>query len=364
MNRIPKIIHQIWIGPNPAPLACMNTWLNKNPDFEYIFWNEQEFERRGIQFEAQEKIDMLSEYSGKTDIMRIEILDRFGGIFIDADSICIEPLAELFERLANSTGFATFENESFRKGLIANGNLAVSSKHPILRDMLDWIMSPAANEPIRTLRAWAAVGPVLLTRFLETGKYGGFTVLPSYYFLPIHFTGTSYMGHRKVYAHQLWGSNYNLYENTELTVELPQCLTTPFSKINIFIDLNIDGNNGQTISEGGFLKQFTLLLESLKMQNGYFFMDISIFLEDNIIFERFYMEIFENFERTSRFCVINRKSNINEKNNEEQILENSRPYILIPPISILYPDTIEKIIGGSQITVKSGQGNTLLSIIN
>ncbi len=32
---IPKIIHQIWIGPKPAPTKFMDTWRDKNPDFEY-----------------------------------------------------------------------------------------------------------------------------------------------------------------------------------------------------------------------------------------------------------------------------------------------------------------------------------------
>ena len=42
---IPKIIHQIWIGPKPAPTNLMNSWKNKHPDFEYILWNEQLSER-------------------------------------------------------------------------------------------------------------------------------------------------------------------------------------------------------------------------------------------------------------------------------------------------------------------------------
>ena len=37
---IPKIIHQIWIGPKTAPIKLMNTWKDKHPDFEYIYCNE------------------------------------------------------------------------------------------------------------------------------------------------------------------------------------------------------------------------------------------------------------------------------------------------------------------------------------
>ena len=89
---IPKIIHQLWIGTKPAPITLMNTWKDKNPDFEYIFWNEQEFINRKMHFKCQNKIDEIEEINGKADILRWEILYKYGGVFIDADSICIEPI--------------------------------------------------------------------------------------------------------------------------------------------------------------------------------------------------------------------------------------------------------------------------------
>ena len=33
-QKIPKIIHQIWIGSKPAPTKFMDSWLLKNPDFQ------------------------------------------------------------------------------------------------------------------------------------------------------------------------------------------------------------------------------------------------------------------------------------------------------------------------------------------
>ena len=42
---IPKIIHQLWIGSNPRPSKFMDTWQTNNPDFEYIYWNEDEIKK-------------------------------------------------------------------------------------------------------------------------------------------------------------------------------------------------------------------------------------------------------------------------------------------------------------------------------
>ena len=45
-SNIPKIIHQLWIGPKERPSKFMDTWKKNNPDFEYIFWNEEEIKKR------------------------------------------------------------------------------------------------------------------------------------------------------------------------------------------------------------------------------------------------------------------------------------------------------------------------------
>ena len=43
-NRIPKIIHQVWIGPKNKPNIYINTWkidyIKANPDWQYVLWDE------------------------------------------------------------------------------------------------------------------------------------------------------------------------------------------------------------------------------------------------------------------------------------------------------------------------------------
>jgi len=310
----------------------MDTWLNKNPDFEYIRWTEAEFANREIVFEAQERIDLINEYCGKTDIMRLEILYRYGGIFIDADSICIEPIGDLFERFSDKSGFATYENENSRKGLVANGNLAIIPKHPLIRDMLDWILSEASIIPIKSLRSWASVGPVLLTNTLKKNNYPEFMVLPSYYFLPIHFTGVEYTSHGKVYAHQLWGSNYDLYNKEIISYEINNKLLYPSSKINICIDLNPI----HLCSD-----HLYILFKSIKLQRGYFAMDIYFILGDSFSENSIFWDFLQKFERKSRFI----KTYILSKS--DFLSSKIKSYINISDYCILHSDTIEKIIGGN-----------------
>lgn len=228
---IPKIIHQLWIGPRPMPSKFMDTWRDKHPDYEYIRWTEAEISRRGIQFECQNEIDRMSEINGKADIIRWEILYHYGGIFLDADSICIEPFDESF---LSKNAFAGFENENVRKGLVATGTMGFIPNHPLCRAAIDWIRSNDTCPETCGHRAWYTVGPGLLTRLLETGKYSSFMVYPSYSFLPIHFTGDRYNGHKKVYAYQEWGSTKQNYEIMN-GIELPNEFKDPSERVSVLV---------------------------------------------------------------------------------------------------------------------------------
>ena len=106
---IPKIIHQLWIGPKPRPSKFMTTWKDKHPDYEYIMWNEEEIHKRGLELECVSKINTIEEINGKADIIRWEILFHYGGLFVDADSICIVPFNYLMEKNKPLCGY---ENEN------------------------------------------------------------------------------------------------------------------------------------------------------------------------------------------------------------------------------------------------------------
>jgi hypothetical protein len=290
MSKIPKIIHQLWIGTKPRPSKFMNTWKEKNPDFEYILWNENEIEKRGIKFECQTKIDSIEEINGKADIMRWEILYKYGGIFLDADSICIEPIDEV---LLSSQAFSAYENEQVRKGLIATVAMGFPPNHPLCREAIDFIL----NNPITTMetghRAWITVGPGLITRILQNNSYPNFKIFPSYYFLPFHFAGVIYNGHEKVYAHQEWGSTKQNYEIMN-SITLPEQLRNPKEWVSILIP----SYNTKSV----YIKE---CLDSIKCQVGNFGMEI-VWINDGSddLNSKLLEAQLKRFEKTSRFTKV------------------------------------------------------------
>ena len=285
---IPKVIHQIWIGPKPAPAHMMKTWKEKHPGFEYILWNEKEIAARGLTTRCQKQIDAMVEINGKADIYRWEILHRFGGYFVDADSICVEPFDQFFEGV---TAFATYENENVRANLIATGTMGFVPGHPLCRDILYWIETdPEAQTLIKATRAWYSVGPGLLTKMLDTGKYPDVTIYPSHCFLPIHFTGPAYTGHKRVYGYQEWGTAKQSYD-TMAAVQLPESLKSPPDWYSVLIT-----------SYNTPVHYVYECLESIKAQTGYFGIEV-VWVDDGSTKENSdgLIKELSRFKRTSRF---------------------------------------------------------------
>lgn len=329
---IPHIIHQIWIGDlYSPPLQLMQTWKEcaDTLNVEYIFWNEAEITKRGIVFECQPAIDAIPEINGKADIMRWEILKRYGGIFIDADSICVEPLLMDFftPSLMNNiephtdialhnieindnlvVGFAAFENEQVRPGLVATGTMGFTPYHPLVIDIVDWLRDEPPIAQLQEQKAWFSVGPGCITRFLETGKYKDIMVIfPSHYFIPIHYTpeSTPYTGHQKVYGHQLWGTGEQTYRKNgggnNMQPQLPDELLPPppqstppmlpFNAVSILI--NSFNTPKRWVHE---------CLQSIQNQKGHFMMEL-VWVDDGSTpsFATDLTEEIEWFQQTTRF---------------------------------------------------------------
>lgn len=287
---IPKIIHQLWIGPKPRPHKFMKTWKDKHPDYEYIMWNEEEIKKRGLILECASKINEIEEINGKADIIRWEILYHYGGLFVDADSICIEPMNYLMDQ---NIPFCGYENENIRQGLVATGTMAFPKNHQLTRGAIDYIKTNEVSRAKTGKMAWRTVGPELLTKLLQTKLFNDVKVLPSYYFLPRHGTGLQYMGHSIVFAYQEWGStkqNYEIMNN----IELDDIYKTPKKWVSVLIS-SYNTNH----------KYIVECLESIKQQNGHFGIEI-IWINDgsNELTTKLLEKTLDEFKKKVRFINI------------------------------------------------------------
>ena len=328
---IPKIIHQIWIGDNNEPTKFMNTWKNKNPEFEYIKWNEEELKNRNITLECANRVNEIEEMCGKADIIRWELLYKYGGIFLDADSICIEPIDD---ELMKNKSFLVWENEQVRKDLLAVGIMAFPPNHDIPKRAIEYIKNNEVSKLKTYKRPWQNTGPVLLTNLYNSGNYKDVTILPSYTFLPIHYTNLEYKGHGKVYSYQEWGSSKNNYDIMN-NIKLPIQFLEPDESVSILISSY--NTKAQYVKE---------CLESIKHQNGNIKLEI-IWINDGSdeLHSSILKKLLDNFKNTTRFIdVIYIENDVNKglgfSLNKGVVLANNNIIMRMDSDDIMYPNRV------------------------
>ncbi len=210
---IPKIIHTIWIGDKKTPEPVM-LWSKLNPEYTHIHWDEIALNRQmpGIltnpfvlMYLSRKDKQHSDKYNGATNILRLLVLRKYGGIYFDADCI---PLRPLTDDLLDNEFFSAHENEEYCPGTIANTVMGCVPRHPLISKMVDGL----SECPISTQRSWIATGPMHLTRSLKefTGQH---TLYPSYYFLPKHWSGKKVdrKGFEPYCSHG-WGTTHNSYK--------------------------------------------------------------------------------------------------------------------------------------------------------
>lgn len=75
MEKIPKVIHYIWIGNNEKPekvKECIKSWKKYMPDYEIKEWNESNFNIKECQYAIQAYRD--KKWAFVSDYMRFKIL--------------------------------------------------------------------------------------------------------------------------------------------------------------------------------------------------------------------------------------------------------------------------------------------------
>ena len=83
---IPRILHQIWVGPDPLPddlAEYREGWIRNHPDWEHRLWTEDNLPRDFVRKEAYE---LLRRPAERADVIRIELLFRHGGVYVDSTS--------------------------------------------------------------------------------------------------------------------------------------------------------------------------------------------------------------------------------------------------------------------------------------
>jgi len=172
-ERIPKIIHQIWLGsPFPEKYKKMQqSWIDKHPDWGYYLWTDETVAH--LYLKNRTLFEAATNMGQKTAILRYEILHQFGGLYVDCDFECLQA----FDIFNENCDFFAGVIDHIRRPEISNALIGAAPNHPILRKCIE------------ELRVQQETGPTFFTKcFFAVAKKKSpqvNIVLPATFFYPI-----------------------------------------------------------------------------------------------------------------------------------------------------------------------------------
>ncbi len=185
--RIPKIIHQIWIGSEiPREFwQFQQSILKFHPDWEYKLWTQ--FDLPQLNLVNQNFIAQSRNPGEISDMMRYEILHRYGGVYLDFDFECLKSLESLHYLYDLYIGIQPLDSGLVQLGI---GIIGAIPNHPIIKKCIEHIKD-RWNDKRYEWMATARTGPIYCTHIFHQYAALSKTIdiaLPASYFYPLGST--------------------------------------------------------------------------------------------------------------------------------------------------------------------------------
>jgi hypothetical protein len=157
--------------------SLRRTWMDRHPNWEFRVWRLEDL--RWLR--NQRLFDRARPFSQKADLARYEIINRFGGVYLDTDMECLRPIEPLVD------GCAFFSGRE-PAGNVAAGIFGAIPSHPIMQEVICRLpVSCLVNPPDQL---GLTTGPQLLDRTIREGAWEGkpgVRVFPPAFFYPYDF---------------------------------------------------------------------------------------------------------------------------------------------------------------------------------
>lgn len=178
-DRMPKKIHQIWLGgemPKEYKVFC-DSWKKFNPQWEYKLWTDKDL--NDVIIPRRNLFNSITHLGQKSDFLRYHILNQFGGLYVDTDFECLKSFDSLrYAEFLTGVGYPSSVE-------LYIGLIGCVPQNPILNNV---ISSMDRIESDKWRSVFETTGTYFFTRkFFEIVKEytPNIVVLPTDYFYPL-----------------------------------------------------------------------------------------------------------------------------------------------------------------------------------
>ena len=215
-NVLPRKLWILWYqGFSDAPLIvkiCIESWINKNPGWDVIILNKTNINNY-ITLDVPKEIINRLNLNHQSDLVRLALLSKYGGVWADATTFCINPLDEWIDDYANS-GFFVFSRPTPDK-MISSWFIASEKECPLVRKLYErlalyWRQN-SFNRPTRFQFKANRLLVRVLNRSEKTTKYWFSPVVTKilrvYPYFVIHYMFERLIS-QDVEAKKIWDNTY------------------------------------------------------------------------------------------------------------------------------------------------------------
>ena len=186
---IPHIFHQTWKTSDIPDewQAYVQSWRTHHPHWQHILWTDEN-NRKFIQDHYPDFLEFYDSYSyniQRADVIRYFILYTYGGVYVDLDLECLQPIDRL---LAHHTFVAGYEPPPHAqwlgaKSMVCNAFMASIPRHRLLAAILQALktFNPKITFHTEVLKT---TGPLMLTQVVKQYSFDDITLLDDHILYP------------------------------------------------------------------------------------------------------------------------------------------------------------------------------------
>lgn len=274
---IPKIIHYCWFGDDSLPeeyQQYIDRWAELHKGWNLFRWDEKDLPTDIPYLNNAVK---NKKWANVSNLMRLYVLLKHGGIYLDTDIKVIKPLTPLLK----NDCFLGFESDNQDEFWVNNAVLGAIPEHKFVRDCYEQIQDDFDGTEEANLSA-----PVLTTNILrikwglkEYGiqKVGDIQLYPINYFYPVKgyesfkAKKTDTQLPEEAYTVHMWGRSWYSREMFIRDIEVLQEYTNDLSKLTGEKDNEIANLQKNGTSLANILAEKQLDVEKLEADRNNLF---------------------------------------------------------------------------------------------
>jgi inositol phosphorylceramide mannosyltransferase catalytic subunit len=183
---IPRRLHRLWLGGTEPEWTqhFSRSWSEHHPRWRVHEWDDDNvstlfpLRNQDLYDAAPEIVDPGHVGQMRSDIVRYELLSRFGGVWVDTDFEALRPIDPL---IAETDCFAAWETQD---RWIANGLMGAIPGHPFIDRLIRELPANVKRLSGKGYRPNKLTGPQFVSRLWRLHGQGSVEVLDQSFFYP------------------------------------------------------------------------------------------------------------------------------------------------------------------------------------